>query len=168
MGQWDGDIPGRMEGQLRHPEGTHVNGNDIDIAYYQTGSDNYGRVVCPPNDNYFCTGDPTLLDARRTAYFMIQLMKSPFLRVIGVDPKIATELKAAAQDLKSEGLITSSEVSRLNSYMAYGSGWPFHHHHMHFSWAWESGFADRAAPPPSGCQNALHPSHDKVRTQIRE
>jgi hypothetical protein len=21
--------------------------------------------------------------------------------------------------------------------MAYGSGWPFHHHHMHFSWVWE-------------------------------
>jgi len=168
MGQWDGDTPGRMEGQLRHPEGTHVHGNDIDIAYYQTGSDNYGRIVCPSNDGYFCTGEATLLDARRTAFFIAQLMKSPYLRVIGVDPKVASAVKSAAQDLKGEGLLSSSDVSRLNSYMAYGDGWPFHHHHLHFSWAWESGHADRTAPPPEGCQNALIPQHAKTRQRIRE
>ena len=36
MSQADGDVPGRQDDQLRHPEGTHVDGNDIDIAYYQT------------------------------------------------------------------------------------------------------------------------------------
>ncbi|MBN93317.1 MAG: hypothetical protein CL928_04490, partial [Deltaproteobacteria bacterium] len=51
MGESDGSTPGAMVGQLRHPEGTHVYGNDIDIAYYQTGPDNQGRAVCD-NDGY--------------------------------------------------------------------------------------------------------------------
>jgi len=138
MGESDGSTPGTMDGDLRHPEGTHVYGNDIDIAYYQTGSDNLGRTVCP-DDGYFCTSAPDILDARRTAYFMVKLMESPNLRVIGVDTMIATEILEAADDLLSEGKITSAQRTRLESYMAYGEGWPFHQHHMHFSWQWENG-----------------------------
>jgi len=138
MGEADGSTPGAMVGSLRHPEGTHVYGNDIDIAYYQTGSDNLGRTVCP-DDGYFCTSAPTILDARRTAYFMVKLMESPNLRVIGVDTMIATELLDAADQLLSEGKITNAQRARLESYMAYGEGWPFHQHHMHFSWQWEDG-----------------------------
>jgi len=163
MSQRDGDTPGRMEGSLRHPEGTHVYGNDIDIAYYQTGSDNLGRVVCPSNDGYFCTGDPTLLDARRTAFFIARLMESPYLRVIGVDPKIAAAVFDAADDLRSEGLLTSDDTYRLNRYLAYGDGWPFHHHHLHFSWDWESGHEQRSAPP-EGCQ--LHPLPPPTNTRL--
>ena len=146
MSEDDGDTPGRMENQLRHPEGTHANGNDIDIAYYQTGSNNHGRAVCPQNDGYFCTGAPTLLDAERTAYFMVRLMDSKHLRVIGVDPKIATEIFAAADDLKDQGVITKQERTQLGNSLAYGDGWPFHHHHMHFSWDFESGFEESKMP----------------------
>ena len=166
MGQRDGDTPGRMQGQLRHPEGTHVHGNDIDIAYYQTGPDNFGRPVCPSNNGYFCTGEATLLDARRTAFFMVRLMESPYLRVIGVDPEVAYDVRDAAQDLKSEGLLSDAELSRLSSRMAYGDGWPFHHHHMHFSWSWESGYSDRSTPPTDGCQDAIHPQISKVRNTL--
>jgi hypothetical protein len=148
MSQRDGDVPGRMRGQLRHPEGTHVGGNDLDIAYFQTGDDNMGRPVCA-NDNYFCTGDPILLDAERTAYFMVQLFDSPMTRVIGVDTRIAPELEAALPGLEDQGLITAKQRSDFDWKLAYGDGWPFHHHHMHFSWSWEEGYERDAAP--EGC-----------------
>jgi hypothetical protein len=138
MSESDGSTPGTMVGQLRHPQGTHINGNDIDVAYYQTGSDNLGRSVCPENGS-FCTSAPDILDARRSAYFMAKLMESPNVRVIGVDTMIAPALFDAADDLRSEGKITANQRSRMNSYLAYGDGWPFHQHHLHFSWTWESG-----------------------------
>ena len=148
MSQADGDTPGRMDDQLRHPEGTHIEGNDIDIAYYQTGEDNLGRSVCD-NDGYYCTSAPDILDARRSAFFIAKLMESPYLRVIGVDTMIATQLKDAAQDLRDEGLLRYRDVQRMDTYLAYGSGWPFHQHHMHFSWAWESGWEGESSEP--GC-----------------
>ena len=147
MGQYDGDTPGRDVNQLRHPEGTHVYGNDIDIAFYQTGDDNLGRPVCPSHDNYFCTGPATLLDAERTAYFLVKLMESPYMRVIGVDPKVAEAVFDAADDLQGEGLISFAERNKLSQYLAYGDGWPFHHHHLHFSWDWEDGEILRAHEP---------------------
>ena len=150
MSERGGETPGAMVGQLRHPEGTHINGNDVDIAYYQTGADNEGRAVCA-NDNYFCTSPPNILDATRSAFFMIRLMDSPHLRVIGVDTMIATELLAAANSLRAQGVVTQSEVTRLDNYMAWGEGWPFHHHHMHFSWDWEDGYEGRSADTPEGC-----------------
>ncbi len=150
MSERGGETPGSMVGQLRHPEGTHINGNDIDIAYYQTGADNEGRAVCE-NDGYFCTSAPNILDATRSAFFMIRLMDNPNLRVIGVDTMIATELLAAANALRSQGIVTQSEVTRLDNYMAWGEGWPFHHHHMHFSWDWEDGYEGRSVEAPEGC-----------------
>ena len=148
MSERDGDTPGRMRGQLRHPEGTHVEGNDIDIAYYQTGEDNAGRPVCP-HDNYFCTDDPILLDARRSAYFIVQLNETPLTRVIGVDPMIKTAMVAELAGLEDDGLITSSQRSSFTYKLASGDGWPFHQHHMHFSWSWEVGYERDAAP--QGC-----------------
>ena len=161
MSQADGDTPGRMVDSLRHPEGTHVDGNDIDIAYYQTGEDNLGRAVCD-NDGYYCTGDPTLMDAERTAFFMVKLMESPHLRVIGVDTAIAAEVNTAAEALEDEGLLESGQRARLASYMAYGDGWPFHHHHMHFSWSWEDGHTDAArSRPVDGCMGDVEVVSEK-------
>jgi len=145
MSQADGDVPGRQDGQLRHPEGTHVNGNDIDIAYYQTGSNNLGRSVCPEN-GYYCTDEPDILDAERSAFFISRLMKTESLRVIGVDTMIYPELIDAAKALKTEGILKSADVQRMKSYLAYGDGWPFHQHHLHFSWDWEDGWYEDSAP----------------------
>jgi len=150
MSEDDGDTPGRMVDQLRHPEGTHVQGNDIDIAYFQTGDDNLGRSVCP-EDGYFCTSEPDILDAERTVYFMSRLAESPYLRVIGVDPMIASALQDAADQMHDDGKINSAARSYFfNGAMAYGEGWPFHQHHMHFSWDWESGYEGREVIP-DGC-----------------
>ena len=151
MSEQEGETPGTMVSSLRHPEGTHVDGNDIDIAYYQNGADNSGRAVCE-NDGYFCTGSPTLLDAERTAYFMAKLFDSNHVRVIGVDTKIAAALFDAADDLKDSGKITTAQRNKFDSDMAYGDGWPFHHHHLHFSWDWEDGYKSAGpASIPDGC-----------------
>ena len=161
MSQADGDVPGRQDNQLRHPEGTHVNGNDIDIAYYQTGSNNLGRSVCPQN-GYYCTEKPDILDARRTAFFISRLMKTESLRVIGVDTLIYPELIDAAKDLKDEGLLKFADVQRLQTYLAYGDGWPFHQHHMHFSWDWENGWYDHQEEPGCALPVGIEPP-SKVR-----
>ncbi|HCP46494.1 MAG TPA: hypothetical protein DIU15_10645 [Deltaproteobacteria bacterium] len=150
MSERDGDTPGRMVGQLRHPEGTHVEGNDIDIAYYQTGEDNLGRSVCP-EDGYFCTGDPHILDAERTVFFMSKLAESNKLRVLGVDPRIASALKDEADSMEDDGVISTADRNFFfSNQLAYGDGWPFHQHHMHLSWQWESGHQGREVPV-DGC-----------------
>jgi hypothetical protein len=158
MGQADGDTPGRLDDSLRHPEGTHINGNDMDLAYYQTGDDNMGRAVCD-NDGYNCTGEAYLLDAERTAYFMAMLMRSPYVRVIGVDTEVAEDVLVAADELRRDGLINGTDVSNLETYMAYSTdGWPFHHHHMHFSWQWEDGHSGMDMldwDGPVGCEFSL-------------
>lgn len=148
MSERDGSTPGTMVGQLRHPEGTHVEGNDIDIAYYQNGEDNLGRPVCP-HDNYFCTGEAEDLDARRTAFFVARLFESRLVRVIGMDPVIAEDVQDAAERLYDDGEIDEDVRSMFYSLIAYGDGWPFHQHHMHLSWEWEGGHERALAP--EGC-----------------
>lgn len=152
MSEDDGVVPGTMVNSLRHPLGTHENGNDLDIAYYQNDGDNNGEVVCPQNDGQFCTGPPSLLDAPRTAYFMAKLFSSGNVRVIGVDTLIAPLIEDAADDLLASGAITSAERDEFDYGMASGSGWPFHHHHLHFSWNWEDGWFFNG--PPLGCMTS--------------
>ena len=151
MSQWDGDTPGRMVGQLRHPEGTHVDGNDIDIAYYATDGDNLGGYACSSHSSTFCTGPANLLDVERTTLLLARLMESPHVRVIGVDPEVAELVVPMAYDLEDEGLISEAARQKITySHLAYGDGWPFHHHHLHFSWQWEDGFEGRSEVP-DGC-----------------
>lgn len=152
MSERDGATPGTSFDRLRHPEGTHANGNDIDIAYYQTGEDNAGRAVCQ-NDNYFCTSDPHILDVPRTAYFIARLFDGLHVRVIGVDTLVARMLRDATDELEDDDILSSDDADILNSNaIASGDGWPFHHHHMHFSWEWESG--SERSTPPEGCMTA--------------
>jgi hypothetical protein len=87
---------------------------------------------------------------------MAVMIRSGNVRVIGVDPEIAEDVFDAADDLRSEGLLTSSDVSNLEAYTAYGDGWPFHQHHMHLSWTWESGHSGLGMVPDlGGCEFAL-------------
>ena len=135
MSERDGSTPGTAYGDLRHPEGTHIQGNDMDLAYFQTSPDNHARPVCA-NDGYFCTTDVNSMDAEMTAYFFAKLYESPRIRVIGVDTKLADDLIVAADALLAEGAITESERIKFEDRMAYGEGWPFHHHHFHLSLKW--------------------------------
>jgi len=151
MSEKDGSTPGTLAGSLRHPSGTHVNGNDMDVAYYQNDGANNGDIVCPSHNGQFCTGPATLLDAERTAYFLAQIFLHPDLRIVGVDPVVADDVIEAADDLLASGAISQYQRNRFDSKLAWGSGWPFHHHHLHFSWDWEAGWYSGGSVLPDGC-----------------
>ncbi len=158
----DGITPGFDVGDPRHPETTHDQGGNIDIAYYQTDGDSSGGIVCGPNntgsDGYFCTSVANhVVDLPRTTLFMVTLARNPRLRVIGVDKLLAPLFEAEAARLRDAGVITTTDVNNLLGSLAYGDGWPFHHHHMHVSMRWWSQDASptnalMAHPePPVGC-----------------
>jgi hypothetical protein len=142
MSESDGAIPGTREDDPGHPPGTHVNGHDMDIAYYQTGTgDNRLRAVCAHTsggaDQYHCTGEPTMLDAWRTALFLGHLHISPQVRVIGVDGRVGPLVDSAlAQLCDGDWVDTEACTSHAITWEATdtGRGWyHFHHHHLHIS-----------------------------------
>jgi hypothetical protein len=142
MSEVDGAIPGTSVGSPGHPPGTHVNGHDMDIAYYQTGTaDNLLRAVCEHRtggaDQYHCTGEPTLLDPWRTALFLGHLHATPHLRVIGVDGRVGPLVESALAQLCTDGWVSGTGCTAPR--LAYETtdtmrGWyRFHHHHLHIS-----------------------------------
>lgn len=142
MSERDGAIPGTSIGSPGHPPGTHVDGHDMDIAYYQTGTaDNRLRAVCPHRtgtaDAYHCTDEPTLLDPWRTALFLGHLHASPQLRVIGVDGRVGPLVDSALRQLCDGGWVTGNACARHSitwETTDTGRGWfYFHHHHLHIS-----------------------------------
>jgi len=163
MGDKFAVTPGFDVGDPRHPESTHDQGGNVDIAYYQTDGSNDGQIVCGArenmnNDGYFCTStEGTILDVARTAYFIAVLNLHPRLRVIGVDALLAPLIQAEAKRQRDAGDISAGQYSKLVANMASGEGWPFHHHHMHVSMRWWG--EDEAQPnalvafpePPIGC-----------------
>ncbi|HJL03114.1 MAG TPA: hypothetical protein RMH85_06400 [Polyangiaceae bacterium LLY-WYZ-15_(1-7)] len=142
MSEADGSIPGTREGSPGHPAGTHVDGSDMDLAYFQTGTgDNRLRSVCPHvvagEDQYHCTGAPDRLDPWRTALFLGHLHASPDLRVIGVDGQVGPLIDSALTQLCADGWLEGG-VCRGHSITweetDMGRGWyRFHHHHFHIS-----------------------------------
>lgn len=142
MSERDGSTPGTAYDDLRHPEGTHIEGNDMDIAYFQTTPDNRARVVCQ-NDGYYCTSESNTMNAEVQAYFMAQLFSTSRVRVIGVDVTLEDDLVDAAQALYAAGAITIGQKNAFSSMVASGSGWPFHHHHIHLSLDWDEGYEAR-------------------------
>lgn len=142
MSEANGDIPGTSDGEPGHPPLSHTDGHDMDIAYYQVGTDNnLLRPVCPHTsggaDQYHCVGAPDLLDAWRTALFIGKLHDSTQLWIVGVDGKVAPIIYDAMDELCSAGYLTGRACSspRLGyETQDNGIGWYyFHHHHMHVS-----------------------------------
>lgn len=144
MSEANGAIPGTSIGSPGHPAGTHVNGRDIDVAYYQTANipDNRARAICEHvvngKDAYHCVAEPHLLDAWRNAAFLGFLFESKSVRVVGADGKVGPHLDAALTYLCQNGWLTTYACS--NRKLTYevtnqGHGWYyFHHHHMHVSY----------------------------------
>jgi len=129
--------PGTSIGSPGHPAGTHVNGNDIDLAYYQTGTTNNRlRPICNhmngTADQYHCVTAPDKLDVWRTALFLGAVFESPRTRVIGVDGKAGPMILSALDTLCDSGWL--SQTACTNAVLAYevtnmGQGWYMHHHH---------------------------------------
>ncbi len=145
--QIDGITPGYDVNDPRHPETTHDQGGNIDLAFYQTTPDNRARIVCNDGAKHadgFCTPNAVnthTVDLPRQAFFMAKLFASPRLRVIGVDQVLAPLIGDAAKVLAAlpptdPHHITPQELAKFSSAMAFGSGWPFHHHHIHVSLHW--------------------------------
>ena len=146
MSEADGAIPGTSVGSPGHPAGTHVDGHDMDIAYFQVGTaDNRLRSVCPHTsggaDAYHCTGAPANLDPWRTALFLGLLHASPQLRVIGVDGRIGPLVDSAMTQLCTGGYLSGTACSSAGRAITWeetdmGRGWyRFHHHHFHVSYS---------------------------------
>ncbi len=144
MSEANGNIPGSRENDPGHPAGTHEDGNDMDIGYYQTAGvpDNKLRPICPHTEGgqeaYHCTGAPTTLDVWRNALFLGLLFQSPRTRVIGVDGKVGPLVEQAMDVLCGQGWLDGTPCTQ-NRALAYettdqGQGWfYFHLHHLHIS-----------------------------------
>lgn len=139
----NGDTPGTLHGQPRHPRNTHADGLDIDLGYYQRNTPNNNlRAICRHDldgvDQYHCTGAPFLLDARRTALFLGFLFESPHVRVVGVDGRAARPIQRAIERACTAGTIEVAACTRI--VLAFetqdtGRNWFLGHHgHMHVSW----------------------------------
>ncbi len=181
MSEENGDIPGTRDGRPGHPEGTHVDGHDMDIGYFQVGTpDNKLRSVCPhctdesgycadgswrDNDTYHCLGEAEFLDVWRTALWLGIAHVTPQLRVIGVDGRVGEPVVAAIEELCANGWLNNSACQY--PYIAFetendGAGWYyFHHHHFHISLSGRSGAGFSAIPefywipPMSMIENAV-------------
>jgi hypothetical protein len=143
MSQSDGGIPGTRQGLPRHPLATHVGGRDIDIAYYQRGTDdNHIRAICEHElagiDQHHCVAPPNILDARRTALFLGSLLEESRIRAIGIDGAAAPPILAAFEQLCRDGWIRryACRPEKIHyETAATGRGWyHFHHGHLHVSW----------------------------------
>ncbi|MBI4701115.1 MAG: hypothetical protein HY744_08150 [Deltaproteobacteria bacterium] len=149
MSEKNGDIPGTSIGQPGHPQGTHEDGYDIDVGYYQTPpqKDNHLRPVCK-YANEHCTEPPIYLDKWRHALFLGHLFESKRTRVVGVDGQVGLVVEPALLQLCKDNWLTSEACNNVR--LAYevtnkGYGWYyFHHHHSHVS----------LCPGSGPCQNA--------------
>ena len=146
MSEADGSIPGTSIGQPGHPAGTHVDGYDMDIAYFMNevaGANNYLKPICEHTiggaDQYHCVNAPNLLDVWRNALFLGALQTSDRLRVIGVDGKVGPLMGDALLTLCDQGWIPEEGCGWSAWAFTYeetdqGKGWyHFHHHHQHVS-----------------------------------
>jgi hypothetical protein len=144
MSEKDGAIPGTSIGSPGHPAGTHVNGFDMDIGYFQTTSpDNKLRPICEHKldgkDQYHCVKEPHLLDLWRSSLFLGAFLSSPRIRVIGVDGKVGPLVLAAMPRLCAAGYLPAAACTAAKTKLAFevtneGRGWyQFHHHHLHIS-----------------------------------
>jgi hypothetical protein len=137
----DGRTPGSRYGRPRHPRHTHRDGRDMDIAYYQRGTDdNRLRAVCPVGtgiDAFHCIGPPDHLDVRRTALFIATLYESDRVRIVGVDGMVAPLLSHELERICKRGIVSKEACGRMR--LGYetepsGRGWYYgHHNHMHVS-----------------------------------
>ncbi len=134
-----GATPGPVNGRAIHPAGTHTDGKEVDVGYYQTAffPNNFMRAVCPHHDERrdvrHCTGPPTSLDARRTAYFVSLLSEDPRVKCVGVDAAVVGPVGEAQLALLREGVITLEQFSATtlcHEAADGGRGW-YHSHHTH-------------------------------------
>lgn len=146
IAQRDTITPGYDVGNPRHPETTHDQGGNIDLAYFNTLAAqvpfNQLRIICDANggntDGMFCNPGASathVVDLPRQVYFMAQLFSSPRIRVIGADQVIAPLLRTEADRQLAVGLITQAQRDAFHSKLGFGAaaGWQFTYAFIHVS-----------------------------------
>jgi hypothetical protein len=148
IGQADGKTPGMDVKAPRHPTTTHVNGHDIDVAYYQTDGDNNAQIICGDgsdqnangrqgkyNDGYFCTTSTSIVDWDRQVWFLAKLFESNKARVFGIDQMLVRSLEQKVNEYAARGEISRAVAESFSSQIGWGQkgGWAYHHHHIHLS-----------------------------------
>jgi hypothetical protein len=163
--QIDGITPGYDVDHPRHPESTHDQGGNIDIAYFQTDGSNNAEIVCGDGSRHedgYCSSAAArrhIVDLERQAFFIAKLFSSERTRVVGVDKILAPQLLRTAEALRwlprgNPKRISAAELASFSDRMAYGEGWPYHHHHIHLSMQW---WKKRSAAEYRGMSGALEP-----------
>ena len=174
-----------------HPNGTHYSGANIDIAYYirpefhglhgnlayrhvcceaslsdwgcvdtNTSSSNYGTCVVGSEETH-------IADIPRNALFMAKLASTGRIRVIGVEAKIDALLDAEFDNLVDQGIITTTERSKVKNVIVtandHGS-WIWHFNHMHVSF-----LSDTSKEAPRGMQGPVPnvPADEQIQ-MVRE
>ena len=137
MSQYDAAMPGLIENAPRHPDGRHEHGNEIDLAYYQTGADNTLRAVCE-HDGSFCTDEPHLLDVEPTALLISTILEGNDVVRIVTDPMIQEQL------VRESNVLTEAQRRRLQNRIISGPDWPEAYVTMHIL------FAPAASTPVEG------------------
>ena len=176
MSEADGRTPGSAAGRPGHPRGTHEKGRDMDIAYFQTTStDNRLRAVCPHRNNAgrnvnHCTGQPTILDTRRTALFIGTLLTSDRTRVVGVDGRIRPLVEPLLRGFCADGTLDPIACTRLTKLVAEtadtGKGWfRHHHHHLHIAFKKISGAG--IVPTRTDDDLTISPGRGDIRSEVR-
>lgn len=161
--QIDGITPGYDVGHPRHPESTHDQGGNIDIAYFQTDGSNNAEIVCGDGSRHedgYCSAAAArrhFVDLERQAFFIAKLFSSERTRVVGVDKVLAPQILNTAAALRrlprgNPKRISAAELASFSDRMAYGDGWPYHHHHIHLSMQW---WKKRSAAEYRGMSGAL-------------
>ena len=141
----DGTTPKDSKGNYRHPPGSHANGVDIDVAYYQTGTkDHDPRPVCDETNSAgvkvnHCTETPDTLDLTRSTFFLAKMFESGRIRVAGVDGMIGPLMMIEADKLYKSQMVSGRSLRTLKKRLRWeitntGQGWYLsHHHHVHVS-----------------------------------
>ena len=141
----DGTTPKDSKGNYRHPPGSHANGVDIDVAYYQIGTkDNDPRPVCDETNGAgtkvnHCTAMPDTLDLTRSTFYLAKMFESGRIRVAGVDGKIGPQMMVEADKLYKSNMLTGRSLRTLKKRLRWeianaGQGWYLsHHNHVHVS-----------------------------------
>jgi hypothetical protein len=148
MSEENGAIPGTSKGHPAHPEGTHTDGYDMDVAYYQTDGTNELQSVCGDgsdtnpnnkpgkyNDGSFCTTTENIVNWPQQVYFFAKLFEAERLRVLGIDQQLVSDLGAELKKQREAGLISDKIFADFNDRIAWGAagGWEYHFHHVHLS-----------------------------------
>jgi len=154
IGMPDGTTP---EG---HPNGTHYNGANMDVAYYirpdvqgTEGNLAYRQICCDkPLSDWSCvdtnTSSPSygvcvagsetthIVDLPRTAMFIAKLGATGRIRVIGTEAKVEKPLETEMDNLVAQSLLTPAEAATGKAIMVTANddgSWIWHFNHLHVS-----------------------------------